>query len=120
MAQAGLRLLERILEALDWIAAVPAALYAAGALLLGAVVGVFALGNPGAGRSVVWSLAIGLAMGITAALCVAAALAMRRRHRLRWWLQGAIVPAFIVLTTLAMCLSSDVSVAFGPWTVCGR
>ena len=120
MQGAGLRALERILEMLDWIAAVPVGLYAAGALLLGTVFGLFALGNPGAVQSVTWSLAMGLATGISAALCVAAALAMRRRHRLRWWLQAAILPAFVVLTSLALCLASDAAVSFGPWKVCGR
>ncbi|HEV8617639.1 MAG TPA: hypothetical protein VGU22_19270 [Methylomirabilota bacterium] len=120
MAPALIRGVERLLEWADWLVAAPLGLYAAGALALGIVFGVFALGNPGAAGTVTWSLTSGLASGIVAGLCVAAALAMRRRHRMRWWLQAALLPAFVVLWTFVLCLASDASVTFGAWQVCGR
>lgn len=115
-----MRAIERLLEVIDWIVAVPLAIYAGMALLLGGFFGLFALGNPGAGETVAWSLGMGIAQSIGAALFVLAALAMRRRHAWRWWLQAATLPLFFLLTTVALCQAPDVSVQIGSWTVCGE
>ena len=116
----AIRAIERLFEVVDWIAVVLLSIYAGMALLLGVFFGLFALGNPGSGEAVLWSLAMGIAYGIAATVTLLAALAMRRRHPWRWWLQLATLPVYFVSTTAALCQAPDVSVRVGSWTVCGN
>lgn len=114
-----LRLAERVVEVIDWIAAVALLGYAVLAFLVGAMFGFLCWLDTGNLCGHEFTLVLGAALALVGGLCVLAARGMRRGTSWRWWIQLAPYPAFLVLFSVALCLGGD-GIVIGKLVLCGR
>lgn len=114
-----LRLAERVVQVVDWIAAVALFGYGALAFLVGGLFGFLCWLDKGNLCGHEFTLVLGAALALVGALCVLAAEGMRRRTSWRWWIQLAPYPAFLVLFSIALRVGGN-GVKIGALDLCGR
>ena len=112
------RLIEQTLAVVDSVAAIVLAAVAGLASIVPVVFGGLSYLDKGTVGGHEWTLALGVTFAATGGVFLAAALAMRRRTRWRWWLQAATLPTFSVLFSITTCLGGA-GVRVGPFLVCG-